>query len=151
MSGYLARLKRLLAEERSPEEPTKPTEAPSVAFVSGQGSPFCADEAAIEERAGLAADRVPAVYLDPWAWLNHRKPFDVSEADWPRALDDGGRFLDAWGNEAAEAGWTPGELFDVGPGLIWRLAGRCAEALAAGSCSPERWREAYRASRVHEK
>jgi len=36
------------------------------------------DEAAIEERAGLAADRVPPVYLDAWARLNHRKPARVS-------------------------------------------------------------------------
>jgi len=47
---------------------------------------------AIEERAALAADRVPAVYLDAWARLNHQKPTSVSEAEWRLALDDGGRF-----------------------------------------------------------
>lgn len=52
---------------------------------------------AIEERAGLAADRVPPAYLDAWARLNHQKPSSVSEAEWRLALDDGGRFLDAWG------------------------------------------------------
>ena len=44
----------------------------------------------------------PPVYLDGWARLSHQKPFEVSEAEWRLALDDGGRFLDAWGSEAAE-------------------------------------------------
>ena len=83
---------------------------------------------AIEERAALCADAIPAIYLDAWARLNHQKPMRVSDADWRRALDDGGRFLDAWGREAAEWGWTAGELFDVPRegqvgGLIWFLAG----------------------------
>ena len=82
----------------------------------------------IEERAGLAADCVPARYLDAWARLNHQKPERVSETEWRVAIDAGGRFLDAWGGEAAELGWTPGELFDVRAGLIWRLSGRCVKA-----------------------
>jgi hypothetical protein len=80
------------------------------------------DVSEIEERAGLA-DSVPAVYRDAWARLCHQNPADVSEAEWRRALDDGGRFLDAVGNHAAEFGCTPGELFDVSRGLIWRLGG----------------------------
>jgi hypothetical protein len=68
---------------------------------------------AIEERAGLAADRVPSAYLNAWARLNCQKPAGVSERQWRLALDDGGRFIDEWGVEAAEAGWTPGELFDA--------------------------------------
>ena len=60
---------------------------------------------AIEERAGLAADRVPRAYLDAWARLNHRKPARVSEAEWRRALDDGGRFLDASRPEARWQIW----------------------------------------------
>ena len=49
----------------------------------------------LEERAGMAADSVPALYLKTWARINHQKPLRVSEADWRRALNDGGRFLDA--------------------------------------------------------
>jgi hypothetical protein len=89
------------------------------------------DEAAIEERRGRAADRVPRVYLDAWARLNHQKPEGVSESEWRGALDDGGQFLDAWGSKAAEAGWTPGELFDAKAGLVWRLAGERIEAIGA--------------------
>ena len=90
-----------------------------------------ADEAATEERAGLAEDRVPLVYLDAWARLNRQKPEGVSEGRWRQALDDGGRFLDAWGGQAAELGWTVGSLFDVTAGLVWRLAGESVEAVGA--------------------
>ena len=86
---------------------------------------------AVDERAALAAGRVPSVYLDAWARLNHQKPYGVSEPEWRLALDDGGRFLDVCGKEAAALGWTPGELFDVTAGLIWRLAGERVEAIDA--------------------
>jgi hypothetical protein len=91
------------------------------------------DEVAIEERAGLASDCVPSVYLDAWARLNCRKPASVSEAEWRLALDDGGWFLDAWGGEAAEVGWTPSELFAARAGLAWRLAGERVEAIGRHS------------------
>jgi hypothetical protein len=94
---------------------------------------------AIEERAGLAADRVSPVYLDAWARLNHQKPFDVTEAQWRQAVGDGGLFLDARGSEAAETGWTPGELFDVTAGLIWLLAGASVVAIGADHAPLERW------------
>ena len=42
--------------------------------------------AEIEERAGLAADRVPAVYLDAWARLNHQMPANVDGSQWRIAL-----------------------------------------------------------------
>ena len=87
------------------------------------------DADAIEERGGLAADSVPPVYLDAWARLNCQKPASVSVAEWWQALDDGGRFLDAFGAEAAELGWTPSELFGVPAGLTWQLAGERVEAI----------------------
>jgi hypothetical protein len=82
-----------------------------------------------KERAGLASDSIPAVYLDAWAPLNCEKPEGVTEADWRRALEDGGLVLDQFGNEAAKLGWRPGELFDVERGLIWRLRGECVLAV----------------------
>jgi len=87
--------------------------------------------AEIEERAALAADSVPPCYLDDWAKLNHQKPAWVSDAAWQLALDDGGRFLDLWGREAAQFGWTPAELFDARADLIWRLYGESVEAIYA--------------------
>jgi hypothetical protein len=102
--------------------------------------PAALDPAVVEERAGLAADRVPAAYLDAWARLNHQRPFRVSDDEWRRALDDGGLFLDAWGEDAAAMDWTPGDLFDVTAGLIWRLDGRRAETIGGGPRSAERRR-----------
>jgi hypothetical protein len=91
------------------------------------------DQDEIAERAALAAGSAPAVYLETWARLNHRKPVAVSEAEWRQALDDGGRFLDTWGAYAAEWHWTAGELFDVlrpgqRGGLLWFIAGSKVEA-----------------------
>ena len=90
-------------------------------------------EAAIEECAALCADWVPAPYLDKWARLNYQKPSRVSDAQWRRALDDGGRFFDAWGSLAAEWGWNIAELFDVPShsqfgGLFWFIEGATVEA-----------------------
>jgi hypothetical protein len=90
-----------------------------------------ADEATIEERAGLAAGYVPPCYLDDWAKFNHQKPARVSDAAWRLALDDGGRFLDRWGWRAAELGWRPSELFTARAGLIWRLCGDFVVAISA--------------------
>ena len=67
--------------------------------------------AAIEERAGLATDRIPPCYLDDWSTLNHQKPARVSDAVWRLALDDGGRFLDRWGRRAVELDWRSAEFF----------------------------------------
>jgi len=83
----------------------------------------------IEERTGMAADCVPAIYLETWARLNCRKPQRIGETDWRRALDDGGRFLDRWGDEAAALGWTAAHVFHLAGGLVWRLGGRTVEAL----------------------
>jgi hypothetical protein len=94
-------------------------------------APIAPDLEAIEERAALAADSVPACYLDAWARFQCQRSPYAPEAAWQRAIDDAGRFLDAWGDEAAEAGWTPGELFGAMTGLIWRLAGECVEAVSA--------------------
>lgn len=129
--SYLARLKGLLAEKRPPEELTKPTKGASVSFVSDRGSHARPDEDAIAERAGLASDGVPLTYLDAWAQLNHQKPASVSEDEWRLALDDGGQFLDAWGNEAADTGWTPDQLFRLRTGLLWRLAGMSVERIGS--------------------
>lgn len=100
--------------------------------VSPAGAVFGEEmQAAILERAGLAADSVPAVYVDAWARLNCQKPARVSESQWRLALDDGGKFLDAWGDEAAALQWAPGELFDVASGIVWRIAGERVAALGA--------------------
>ncbi len=134
MSRYLARLKTLIAEETRPRLTDETDKSPCVGFVSDQGSPLCDDESAIEERAALAADRVPPCYLDAWARLQCQRASYVSEEARRRAIDDGGRFLDAWGADAAMMQWTASELFDVPRegrpgGLVWQLKGERVNAL----------------------
>jgi hypothetical protein len=60
----------------------------------------------------------------------------VSDAEWRRALDDAGRFLDQWGSLAVEFDWSPGELFDVPRdrkhgGLVWFLGGETVQSIGA--------------------
>ena len=60
----------------------------------------------------------------------------VSDAQWSRALDDAGRFLDGWGAEAAKMQWSAGELFDLPregrpAGIVWQLKGERVDALGA--------------------
>jgi hypothetical protein len=100
-------------------------------------APPAPDFDAIEERAAMAADRVPACYLDAWAGLQcQRASFAPVEA-WRRAIDDGGLFLDTWGADAATMRWTAGELFDAPrdgkqSGLVWQLNGERVHALGEG-------------------
>jgi len=137
--AIMRRVRAAAAKAREPAKVANPLKEDPVSSLAGlaafpvsRADPDARDLAdAIAERAALAADCVPAVYLDAWARMNCQKPFNVSDDEWRRALDDGGRFLDAWGCDAAEMGWTPGELFDVTAGLAWRLAGARVEAIGA--------------------
>ena len=145
--SYLARLKAKFGEKPQLAKLTELTKGPSVSFVSAQGDQFCQIEDAndplpesirdaVEERAAACADVVPAPYLDAWARLNHQKPMRVSDLEWRRALDDGGRFFDAWGALAADLQWTTAELLDLPGegrkgGLIWQLRGSNLEVLGA--------------------
>ena len=91
-------------------------------------------EAEIDERAALAADSVPACYLDAWARFQCQRPCSVDFDAWWQAIVDAGLFLDAWGAVAATMQWTAGELFDVPRadrpgGLVWQLRGERVMAL----------------------
>ena len=93
-----------------------------------------AEADAIEERAAMAADSVPAIYLDAWARLQVQRPLSVTEDDWRSAVDDAGLFLDAWSEHAASMGWDACDLFDVprqgrSGGLVWQLRGERVDAL----------------------
>ena len=104
--------------------------------TAGVTATLDAEADAIEERAALVSEACPAPYADTFARLNHQKPITVSDAQWSRALDDAGRFLDDWGAEAAAMQWSAGELFDLPRdgrpgGLVWQLQGERVEALGA--------------------
>lgn len=82
----------------------------------------------------MAADSVPAIYLDAWARLQVQRPLSVAEEDWRRVVDDAGLFLDAWGEQAASMQWDARDLFDVprqgrSGGLVWQLRGERVGAL----------------------
>ena len=82
------------------------------------------------ERAAIALElgRVPPTYADAWAAFQTRKPGHVAEAEWLRAVDDAGRFLDEWAALALDFGWRPSDIF--GPsGLGWFCAGELVQAL----------------------
>jgi hypothetical protein len=101
------------------------------AHVSSQ---VALDRDAIEERAALAAESVPACYLDAWAHFQCQRPLSLAESEWWQAIDDAGLFLDAWGANAAAMLWGSGELFDVPHegrpgGLVWQLKGCRVSAL----------------------
>ena len=87
--------------------------AGSKAVAAGVATTLDAEADAIEERAAIISETCPAPYADTFARLNHQKPMTVSDAQWSRALDDAGRFLDDWGAEAAAMQWSAGELFDI--------------------------------------
>ena len=99
--------------------------------IGGVIAPNGPDEVEVDERAALAADSVPAVYLKGWARLQCQKPRDVSDEQWRLAVNDAGLFLDRWGSEAAKAGWTAGDLFDTAAGLVWFIGGATVEAFGS--------------------
>jgi hypothetical protein len=145
--SYLARLKALTAQNSGKHLPheltelTKGGEDPSkeafVSFVSPHGMHFskCDDESdAIDERAALAAASVPACYLNVWAALQIQRPPYIDSASWQLAIDDAGRFLDAWRSLAADMNWSARDLFDAPKegqpgGLVWELKGGRVGAL----------------------
>jgi hypothetical protein len=88
------------------------------------------DDFEVAERAAIAIElgRVPPAYADAWAAF--RKPGHVSEAEWFRAVDDAGRFLDEWARLALDFGWRPPDIFDP-DGLAWFCAGERVRALGA--------------------
>jgi hypothetical protein len=92
------------------------------------------DELAEAERAAIAVvdGRVPTAYADAWAAFQIRKPRHASDGDWYRAVDDAGRFLDAWAELALSFGWRPLDIF--GPfGVAWFCAGERIQALGPDS------------------
>jgi hypothetical protein len=69
-----------------------------------------------EERAAVIEEgaRVPREWAEGFARLNVMEPpLGFSLARWQQLIDDGGRFLDMWGNQAAALGWRVEDVFGV--------------------------------------
>lgn len=88
------------------------------------------DEYDEAERAAIAVvdANVPALYAEPWAAFQLRKPDNRSPAEWYRAVDDAGCFLDAWATTALDFGWQPDDIFGR-QGLAWFCRGERVRAL----------------------
>jgi hypothetical protein len=88
------------------------------------------DDIAVAERYAIAIElaHVPPAYAGAWAAFQRRKPGRVAEADWRRAVDDAGRFLDEWAALAFEFGWRSSDIFGA-DGLAWFCTGERVRAL----------------------
>ena len=97
----------------------------------------------------MAAGSVPEPYLDAFARLQCQKLITALNNEQRQAINDAGRFLDAWGALAGEFQWSPGELFDVPRhdercGLIWFLGGETVRALGPAHATTESGRNFLR-------
>jgi hypothetical protein len=109
------------AMARKPQEPQEPhgkpfrtaiaqpqePQQPQGASIPTRAAP--ADE--IEERAALAADCVPTVYLDAWARLQCQMPMRVSDAEWRQAIHDAGSIPRPMGKPCHGIGMDGGRAF----------------------------------------
>ncbi len=73
---------------------------------------------------------VPALYAPAFAKMQVMPSNQIrNHFGFERAVDDAGRFLDAWGEEAERLGWSPAALFGAS-GLVWALGRRSVVALS---------------------
>jgi hypothetical protein len=96
--------------------PQKLTLERSVTNVTGVTDVF--SDVAFEERAALiehGAD-VARDWAEGFARLDlAAPPPDFSDDRWRTVVNDGGRFLDRWAQEAARLGWQAADVFGVHP------------------------------------
>ena len=75
-----------------------------------------ADQDDFEERAAVVEEgaQVPREWAEGFAKLNVMEPPpSFSLLRWQQLIDDGGRFLDRWDNQAATLGWRVEDVFGV--------------------------------------
>jgi hypothetical protein len=108
-----------LAEETQREQPsvrpgTTGTDGTSRETTHGSSSAF--PVAAFEERAAIVEydASVPRNWAEGFARLDLAERLAGIEPDtWRQLIDDGGRFLDRWGSEADQLGWSAVDVFGV--------------------------------------
>lgn len=121
---------RGLAQAALAERAAKSALGPSVPVVfsaDSAGSPDPADPAALDEREAMALEGgVPPAFARAFAALQFEAPEGVSLARHEEMMDDAGRLLDAWGEEAERLGWSAADLIGPDPSpepLAWALKG----------------------------
>ena len=91
--------------------------------------PLIHDPDAFEERAALIeyGAGVPREWAEGFAQLDlATPPKGFHERRWRTLIDDGGKFLDRWGGEAARLGWSELDVFGahpIAPGARYDAAG----------------------------
>ncbi|MDG2570868.1 hypothetical protein P7L87_25285 [Vibrio parahaemolyticus] len=100
-----------------------------VTDVSGP-VPVCPD---VEERQAMMEidGHVPPVFSLAFAAFQSGCPSDRAVKEWRRAIDDAGRFLDGYGQQAASVRWQSSDLFGA-EGLAWAIRGTTV-AMLSGS------------------
>jgi hypothetical protein len=95
------------------------------------------------ERDAIAIEMggVPEAYARAFGDIRANRPADVPRKRWDQFINDAGLFLDSFGQEATQLGWTADELFGLHPttpvarygmmGLIWMLRGERVTELTA--------------------
>ncbi|HEY8381583.1 MAG TPA: hypothetical protein VIL09_05465 [Microvirga sp.] len=119
-----------------------------VTRVTGNGIGGDAADGEARERQAIAEVEggVPALYSPAFATLQMTPPAGVSVPRWLALVDEAGRFLDAFGEQAAALGWSERDLFGRG-GLILSLDGTGVVALTADSVTLSDGRILKRVSR----
>ncbi len=115
----------------------------TVASVAVANSPNTLDADAFTERAAIIeANGIPRAWAEGFATLCAKPcPSSYAPQRWAQLMDDGGRFLDTWGRQAAALGWMAVDVFGVSPdapetayhgmGLVPLLTGRKVVAITA--------------------
>jgi len=105
-------------------------------------------EAFIECAAIIESYGVPREWAEGFATLcTMPRPAAYASERWKHLVDDGGRFLDAWGRQAAALGWRAVDVFGVNPdapesrydgmGLVPLLNGSRVKAITADTARVE--------------
>jgi hypothetical protein len=147
MNRYLQKLHSLEHAAKPPDvkmgdpyPPSKLSKPPFEGFEGDRG------------RARFRILKLPALVLP---MLQEHCSDHVERNRWQQAVQDGRRFIDKWGEQAAALGWTPRDLFGLQKspdqphpsyrrlsrydetGLIWLLQGRPVVALTDATAAIE--------------
>lgn len=85
------------------------------------------EAAALHERAAIIAEGtgVPIAWAEGFAALDRSWPVaGFTREQWRQVIDDGGRFLDRWGAEAARLGWRAVDVFGATRSLSANMSPR---------------------------
>lgn len=140
-----------LLRDRPPDKTDKTDKTPEPEENKegfGGSVSFVSDAEDIAERAAIVQfdAGVPEEWAVGYASLLNWMPEGLRKGGytaqrWQRVIDDGGKFLDQWGTQAAALGWDATDVFGVDPdapaaridamGLVFLINGRTVQAITA--------------------